>query len=112
MTVFFAALAVFALWAIGNAHIWTGAVGAVLAMGVRALYIGSDERKIVWVLTNQRLLGPAGRATLLPNITKIGQIYTALQIVTLNGDKHMIRYLRDPETTKDLIETHAQRAHS
>ena len=34
------------LWAMGNPHIWTGAVGGLAAIAVRAGYVASDELKM------------------------------------------------------------------
>jgi hypothetical protein len=56
------------LWAMGNPHVWTGAIGGLAAIAVRALYLASDETKMEWHLTNHRLLGPGPRAIALENI--------------------------------------------
>ena len=48
------------LWAVGNPHVWTGAVGGLAAVAVRALYLASDEVRGRWDLTDRRLLGPQG----------------------------------------------------
>jgi hypothetical protein len=47
------------LWAMGNPHVWTGAIGGLLAIAVRAFYLASDETKMEWHLTNRRLWVPA-----------------------------------------------------
>jgi dihydroorotase len=41
------------LWAMGNPHVWTGAIGGLAAIAVRALYLASDETRMEWHLTNQ-----------------------------------------------------------
>ena len=50
------------------------------------------------------MMGPQNKVTTLDNITKVNVIWTAVQVVTLNGDKHLIRYQADPDAVKDAIE--------
>ena len=92
------------LWAMGNPHVWTGAVGGLAAVAVRALYIASDELAARWDLTNRRLLGPGGRAVRLGEIAKLNRIGSAVQIVTHGGDKHLIKYQADAAATRTRIE--------
>lgn len=87
------------LWLMGNPHVWTGAVGGLAAIGVRGFYLASDELATRWDLTNQRLLGPQGRAVSLENITKLNRVFSAVQVVTLGGDKYLLKYQADRETT-------------
>jgi hypothetical protein len=91
------------LWAIGNEHIWTGAVGGLIAIAVRALYLSSDETKMRWDLTDQRLLGPGTRAIALDTIVQVNTIFSAVQIVTEKGDKHLLKYQADPLAVKTAI---------
>jgi hypothetical protein len=91
------------LWAIGNAHVWTGAVGGLFAIAVRALYLSSDETRMRWDLTDRRLLGPGTRAIALGNIVGVNTIFSAVQIVTVSGDKYLLRYQRDPGAVKAMI---------
>ncbi len=100
MAVFFSVLAAGTLIGLSNPHWWTGIVGAMAAIGVRAFYLGSDERKMVWLLTDDMLFGPMGRKIALSNIQKTNVVWTAVQVVTISGDKHMIRYLPDPDAVK------------
>lgn len=93
-----------ALWLLDNPHIWTGAVGGLAAIALRAFYLASDELKVRWDLTNQRLLGPGGRITALENITEIRPFLSAVQVVTLSGDKHLIKYQGDRDATVTAIE--------
>lgn len=104
IALFFSILAAGILIGIGNAYWWTGVVGAMAAIGVRTLYLGPDERKDVWVLTNRRLMGPMNRSTTLSNISAVNVIWTAVQVVTITGDKILIRYRPDPAETKAEIE--------
>ena len=92
------------LWAIGNEHLWTGAVGGLFAIAVRALYLASDETKMRWDLTNRRLLGPGTRAIALENIAQVNSIFSAVQVVTVAGDKHLLKYQPDAKATKARIE--------
>ena len=48
------------LWIAGNAHVWTGAIGGLAAIALRAWYVASDELAMRWDLTDRRLLGPQG----------------------------------------------------
>ena len=49
------------LYLMGNPHVWTGAVGGLAAIAIRAFYVASDELAARWDLTDQRLLGPQTR---------------------------------------------------
>jgi len=80
------------LWAMGNPHVWTGAIGGLLAIAVRAFYLASDETKMEWHLTNRRLLGPGPRAIALENIETVRALFSAVQVVTVTGDKHLLKY--------------------
>jgi len=92
------------LWAIGNEYIWTGAVGGLFAIAVRALYLASDETRMRWDLTNQRLLGPGTRAIALENIAAVNTLFSAVQVVTVTGDKHLLKYQPDAKSVKARIE--------
>lgn len=84
------------LWLLGNPYVWTGAVGGLAAIGVRAGYLMSNELAIRWDLTNQRLLGPGGRAITLSDIAALNTLGSFVQVVTKSGDKHLIKYQADP----------------
>jgi hypothetical protein len=92
------------LWAMGNPHVWTGAVGGLAAIAVRAFYLASDDLHMRWDLTNRRLLGPGGRAITLENIAAVNVVASMVQIVTVAGDKHLIKNQPDPAATKARIE--------
>ena len=57
------------------------------------------------------MMGPQNKVTTLDNITKVNVIWTAVQVVTLNGDKHLIRYQADPDAVKDAIEAAQATSH-
>lgn len=87
------------LWAIGNPHVWTGAVGGLAAVGLRSWYLLSEEMAVRWVLTDQRLLGPQGRTARIAEISRLRALGSAVQVVTAAGDKHLLKYQPDREAT-------------
>lgn len=91
------------LWAMGNPHVWTGAVGGLAAIAIRAGYVASDELAVRWDLTDRRLLGPGGRAVPLSGIKAVNRLGSAVQIVTHDGDKHLIKYQADSTATRSRI---------
>lgn len=97
-------LMVVILMAMGNAHAWTGVVGAVAAIAIRGVYLIKEQTGFIWTLTNRRLIGPTGSAILLDNITTVNTIFTAAQVVTIAGDKHMLKYQADAKATKAQID--------
>lgn len=98
------ALGMAILWAMGNSHVWTGAVGGLAAIAVRAFYVASDELQARWDLTDRRLLGPQTRAVRLSEIEVVRRLGSAVQVVTRGGDKHLIKYQADGAATRDRIE--------
>ncbi|GAB5447789.1 hypothetical protein [Gymnodinialimonas sp.] len=92
------------LWIIGNPHVWTGAVGGLFAIAVRAFYLASDELKQRWDLTNQRLLGPGERDIELGQISEVLSVMGMVQIITQAGDKHLIKNQAAPDQTIAQIE--------
>lgn len=97
------ALGMAVLWVTGNAHVWTGAVGGLAAVAVRAFYVASDELTARWDLTDRRLLGPQGRAVRLGEIATIRVLGSAVQVVTRAGDKHLLKYQTDRDATRARI---------
>jgi hypothetical protein len=92
------------LWAMGNPHLWTGAVGGLAAVAVRAGYVASDELGARWDLTDRRLLGPQTRAVRLGEIATLRRLGSAVQVVTVSGDKHLIKYQADGAATRARVE--------
>ena len=99
------ALGMAVLWSIGNPHVWTGAVGGLAAVAVRAFYVASDELRARWDLTDRRLLGPQTRAVRLADIETVRRLGSAVQVVTRAGDKHLIKYQADGAATRARLET-------
>lgn len=83
------------LWIMENPHVWTGAVGGLFAVAVRAFYLSSDEATAEWVMTATDLSGPDNRRVRLAEIDRLRTLGSAVQIITRSGDKHMMKYLAD-----------------
>ncbi|RBO52252.1 hypothetical protein DSD19_15810 [Rhodovulum sp. BSW8] len=88
----------------GNPYPWAGIVAAVLAIGVRGAFLMGDEMGASWTLTDRALLGPGGRRVRLSSIAKVRVIGAATQVITLGGDKHLIKFLADPAGVKARID--------
>ncbi len=80
----------------GNAWPVVGPVGAVLAIAARAAYLAPEALSDRWRLTDRRLIGPAGRSIPLAQLQTARPFLGAVQVVTLSGDKHLMKYLTDP----------------
>lgn len=93
------------LMAMGNPHAWTGAVGALLAIAVRGVYVYSEAVGQVWQLTDKRLLSPAGMSLNRADITDVRTIISAAQVITRSGDKYLIKYQPDPKAVARTILT-------
>ena len=81
------------------------AVGGLAAVGFRAWFVASDELAIRWDLTDRRLLGPGTRAVRLAEIKAINTLGSAVQVVTLSGEKHLLKYQKDRNATRARIDT-------
>ena len=80
------------LWLIGSPHVASGALGAVLALGARGLWLYSEQMKFRWVLTDRRMVGPGGRSIFLLEIDSVRRLFSDLQLVTKTGDKFLIKH--------------------
>jgi hypothetical protein len=92
------------LMAMGNPHAWTGAVGALLAIAVRGVYVASEQIGMTWQLTDKRLIAPTGMSVRRGDIARVRTIFSAAQVVTRSGEKFMIKYQADPAATAATIE--------
>lgn len=99
------AFGMIALWAMGNPHVWTGAVGGLAAIGVRTAYLMSEELAARWDLTNKRVLGPGTKSIRLGEIKELKKMGSVVQIVTHSGDKHLIKFQADPAATITAIQS-------
>jgi hypothetical protein len=93
-----------ALWVLGNPHIWTGAIGGLAAIAVRAGYLASEEMTQCWHLTDRRIIGPSGQSIPLSQIAQVNTLFTTVQIVTRGGDKHLIKHLPNTAESKSRLE--------
>jgi len=91
------------LWAVGNPFPWTGIVGAAFAIFIRWFYVASEAMNVVWTLSDTHLTGPAERSIPLASIKTVRSLFSAVQVITHNGDKYMLKYLADPEGTVNAI---------
>ena len=85
------------LWFIGVEHVAIGALGAVLAVGVRGLYLQGEQMKSVWRLTDRRVILPHGAAVGLMEIETPRKILGDVQLVTRAGDKHLLKHMADAD---------------
>lgn len=88
----------------GEVHAWVGPVGAALAIALRGGYLYSEQMATVWRLTPRGLSGPGGRGVALARVAALRRILRDVQIVTDSGDKHLIKYLADPDGVIARIE--------
>lgn len=78
---------------IGSDHVAIGSLGAVLAIGVRGAYLYSEQMKFHWILTDRRLVGPAGRSVYLLEVATVRRLFGDIQIITRAGDKHLVKHV-------------------
>jgi hypothetical protein len=105
------------LWAMGNPHVWTGAVGGLAAIVLRAWYVSDEELALSWRLTSTHLEGPAHQQgdpapawrEALADIAQVRKMGSFVQVVTSSDDKHLMKYLADPAGTAARIDA-ARRA--
>ena len=98
------ALAMAALWLAGNPHVWTGALGGLAAVALRGTYLRSEELARIWRLDDGRLLGPGDLILPLGQIAKVRTLGSYVQVITLRGDKHLIKYQASAAATQAAIE--------
>lgn len=95
MAVALMALAGGVLWATDTPYPEVGALGAVLAVAVRAAYLASETLGMRWTLTDKRLILPGNRGIPLMEIEKVRPLLGDVQVVTRSGDKHLLKHLAD-----------------
>lgn len=100
------------LWALGEAHIWTGAVGGLAAIALRGWYLADEELAAEWELSGNTLTGPGGRTVRLGEIAQVRSLGPMVQIVTRSGDKHLIKHQPDPARAAAQIEAAVARGHA
>lgn len=92
------------LWIIGSPHFWTGAPAGLAAIALRGWYLASEDLNVVWQVEGDTLTGPAGRSIPLGQIKAVRAMGSFVQIITRDGDKHLIKYQADPSATIAAIE--------
>ena len=98
------------LWAMGNPHVWTGAIGGLAAIVLRGWYMMSEELAVVWRIENGVLTGPAERRVPLNQIEAVKTMGSYVQVITKGGDKHLIKYQSSPETTASALTLASERS--
>ena len=93
----------------GNPYPVAGPFGAAIAIGARAAFLSSEALSEVWRLTDRRLLGPGGRSIPLPQIQSARPFFGAVQVTTTSGDKHLMKYLADPDSVAARLRADAGR---
>jgi hypothetical protein len=91
------------LVAMGDANAWVGPIGAAAALGVRGWYLASEALALRWQLTDRRLIVPGGRAFRLADLVTVRPFLGDVQVVTRQGDKHLIRHQADAATVVSAI---------
>lgn len=76
-----------------------GPVGAILAIGIRAVYLKSEALSDIWHLTDRRLIGPRGISLPLSSIMDARSAFGAVQITMTGGDRHLMKYMADTKAT-------------
>jgi len=92
------------LWLLDVPHAAIGALDAVLAIGVRALYLRSETLAMVWRLTDRRVLLPSGGSVGLMEIETQRKLFGDVQLITRSGDKHLLRHMPDPASVLSALE--------
>lgn len=87
----------------GNPHLWVGPVAAVLAIALRGIYAMSEQLGMVWELTEHSLIAPDKSKLPLSTVANARAIFSAVQIITRSGEKHLIKYQPAPAEAAALI---------
>lgn len=91
---------VLVLLVIGNPHVVIGALGAGVAIAVRGAYLASEQLSQRWWLTDRRVILPGARSVHLAQVAKARKILGDVQLVTVAGDKYLIKHVASPD---DLV---------
>lgn len=92
------------LMLIGSPYPAIGALGAPLAIGVRATYLASEQLGHRWYLTDRRVLMPGGRSVGLMELATVRRLMGDVQLITQAGDKHLLRHIAEPAALVAAIE--------
>lgn len=89
------ALAGLVLWLLDSPYPAIGSLGAILAVGVRALYLASETLALRWTLTDKRMILPGNRSVMLLELETARPLLGDVQLITKGGDKHLLKHLAD-----------------
>ena len=93
------------LWVMNSPHIWTGAPAGLAAIALRGWYLASEELNVVWQIDGNTLTGPSERNIPLNQIETVRSMGSFVQVITRDGDKHLIKYQADPAATIAAMES-------
>lgn len=96
------------LYLIGNPYPWVGPVAALLAIGVRGAYLYSEEMAREWHLTETSLRalplpGVPAQEIPLSQIVTVRRLGGAVQVITRDGTKMLLKFLPDPRAVVDRL---------
>jgi len=92
-----AALITAGLYLAGNPDWWIGIVGSFAGIAMRGYYIADEQLGFEWVLTTTHLVSPSERAIGLGEIKSVRSLLGSVQVITTDGEKHLIKYQAEPE---------------
>ncbi len=81
----------------GNPDWWVGIVGSFAGIAMRGYYIADEQLGFEWVLTDTHLQSPYERAIGLGEIKALRSVLGAVQVITKEGEKFLIKYQAEPE---------------
>lgn len=85
------------LYLAGNPDWWVGIVGSFAGIAMRGYYIADEQLGFAWVLTKTHLISPSERAIGLGEIKAVRSVLGSVQVITSDGEKHLIKYQAEPE---------------
>jgi len=85
------------LYLAGNPDWWIGIVGSFAGIAMRGCYIADEQLGFEWVLTPTHLISPSERAIGLGEIKAVRSVLGSVQVITNDGEKHLIKYQAAPE---------------
>lgn len=86
----------------GDPNPWVGIIGACAAIGIRGVYVASEELAVEWQISDGALRGP-GRHLALTDIAEVRTILSAVQVIARDGNKYLIKYQADPKGQAEAI---------
>ncbi len=75
----------------------------VIAILLRGAYLASEQFARRWQLTDRRLIGPQGRRVMLLELRTARKLLGDVQLITLDGQKHLLKHLADSQGVIDTI---------